>query len=136
MGTHKEIDSIAADYDDVIIDGPPRTAEIAKSIILAAELVVIPIQPSPLDVWEAAKTLDVVEEAKVYRPDIVCVIAVNRRIANTAIGRDVREALAELDVPVLKADIGQRVAFAETAATGQTVLDQRRGKAQQEVKGL
>lgn len=131
---HRDIDSIAADYDDVIIDGPPRAAEIAKSIILAAGVVVIPIQPSPLDVWEAAKTIDVIREAAVFRPEITCCIAINRRIANTAIGRDVRSALVELNVPVLKADIAQRVAFAESAATGDTVLGNPRGKAAQEIK--
>ncbi|QDV61968.1 ParA family partition ATPase [Crateriforma conspicua] len=131
---HKEIEAISADYDDVVIDGPPRAAEIAKSIILAADLVVIPLQPSPLDVWEATKTLDLIREAQVFRPEIRCCLAINRRIVNTAIGRDVRLALRELDVPVLKTDIGQRVAFAESAAQGGTVIDAADSKAADEIK--
>ncbi|QDV81393.1 ParA family partition ATPase [Planctomycetes bacterium TBK1r] len=131
---HQEIDQLASDYDDVVIDGPPRAAELARSIILSADLVVVPIQPSPLDVWEAVKTVDLIREAQTYKPTIQCCLAINRRIANTAIGRDVREALRELDVPVLKSDIGQRVLFAESAASGQTVLVEQKSKAAKEVK--
>ena len=130
---HQEIEQIAADYDDVVIDGPPRLAELAKSIIVSADLVVIPIQPSPLDVWEAAKTIDLIREAQIYRPSIRCCLVINRRIAMTAIGRDVRDALDELGVPVLKSDIGQRVLFAESAITGETVHVQKRSKAAKEV---
>ncbi|WP_246146328.1 ParA family partition ATPase [Rubripirellula lacrimiformis] len=131
---HKEIDLMVGDYDDVVIDGPPRVTELARSIILAADIVIIPIQPSPMDVWAAADTVDLVKEAQIYKPELRCVLAINRKIANTAIGRDVRTALAELEVPVLKHDIGQRVTFAETAANGSTVLDQRRSKARKEIE--
>ncbi|QDS91623.1 MinD/ParA/CobQ/CobA-like protein [Roseimaritima multifibrata] len=131
---HREVESLAQDYDDVIIDGPPRVTELARSIILAADVVVIPLQPSPMDVWAAAETVDLVREAQVFKPNIRCCLMLNRKIANTAIGRDVREALAELEVPILKSDIGQRVAFAETAANGATVLDQQRSKAAKEIK--
>ncbi len=131
---HKEIDLLCDDYDEIIIDGPPRIAELARSILLASDLVVIPLLPSPLDVWAAAETVDLVREAQVYNEDLKCCLAVNRKIANTAIGRDVRKALKELDVPILKADIGQRVAFAESLAEGATVLDRRDRKGKAEIK--
>lgn len=131
---HREIESLAQDYGDVIIDGPPRVTELARSIILAADVVVIPLQPSPMDVWATAETVDLVREAQVFKPNIRCCLALNRKIVNTAIGRDVRDALAELEVPVLNSDIGQRVAFAESAASGSTVLEQQRSKAAKEIK--
>ncbi|MEZ6136978.1 MAG: ParA family partition ATPase [Pirellulaceae bacterium] len=131
---HKEIGNMVADYDDIVIDGPPRVTDLARSIILAADVVIIPLQPSPMDVWAAVETVDLVNEAKTFKPDLQCLLVINRKIANTAIGRDVRDALTELDVPVFKTDIGQRVTFAETAATGATVLDQRFSKAAKEVQ--
>jgi len=126
---HKEIHLLAKDYDDIVIDGPPRIAELARSILLAADLVVIPLLPSPLDVWAAAETVDLVREAQIYKPDLKCCLVVNRKIGKTAIGRDVRQALKELDVTVLEADIAQRVAFAESLAVGATVTqhDDRKG---------
>jgi chromosome partitioning protein len=133
---HKEIDLIAKDYDDVVIDGPPRLAELARSIVQAADIVVIPLQPSAMDVWEAAKTIDLVREAQTVKPDLSCCLVLNRKIANTAIGRDVRKALQELEVPVLKSDVGQRVSFAEIASDGTTVLTKRRSKAAKEIQKL
>lgn len=134
---HKEIGSVGADYDSVVIDGPPRVTDLARSIILAADVVVIPVQPSPLDVWAAAETVDLLKEARIFKTDLRAVITINRKIVNTAIGRDVREALSGLEVPVLAADISQRVGFAESVAGGQTVLDSDpRGIAAHEVTAL
>jgi chromosome partitioning protein len=120
---HKEIHALAGDYKHVVIDGPPRIHDIARSVVLAADLVVIPVQPSPLDVWAAAETVDLIKEALVFKEGLKTVIAVNRKIANTAIGRDVHESLATLGFPVLQTDVCQRVAFAEALAAGKTVYD-------------
>ncbi len=133
---HKEIHLLASDYDEIVIDGPPRIAELARSILLAADLVVIPLLPSPLDVWAAAETVDLVREAQVYKPALKCCLAINRKIVNTAIGRDVREAIQELDVPVLESDVGQRVAFAESLAVGATIGKQRDRKGTAEIKAF
>ena len=45
------------DYNLVVIDGAPRVNELARSAILASDLVLIPVQPSPFDVWAAAETV-------------------------------------------------------------------------------
>ena len=118
---HKELTPIYVDYIDIVIDGPPRVHELAKSIILAADLVLIPVQPSPPDVWATAEMVDLVNEARVFKETLKSVIAINRRIVNT--GRDVRDALLTLNTPILQADISQRVIFAEAFAAGKTVFD-------------
>lgn len=134
---HKEIASIAADYSHVVIDGPPRIADLARSIVMAADLVIVPVQPSPMDVWATAETTDLLKEAIVFKENLKGVIAITRKIVNTAIGRDVREALATLRFPVMQADIGQRVAFAEASAGGQTVLDMDpKGRAAREIEAF
>jgi len=50
---HRDLPVIAKDYAHVVIDGPPRVSELARSAIIAADLVLVPIQPSPYDVWAA-----------------------------------------------------------------------------------
>ncbi len=121
---HKEIDGLARDYDHVIIDGPPRVTDLARSAIMAADLVVIPVQPSPYDVWAAAEVVALIDEARVFKEKLKAVFAINRRVVGTAIGRDVADALATYDgVPVLEAAVAQRVVFAESAAQGMAVWE-------------
>ncbi len=120
---HREIPSLGESYDWVIIDGPPRVYNVAKSAIAAADIVVIPVQPSPYDVWAAKEIVDLITEVRVIKAHLKAVFAVNRKIVGTAIGRDVAAALASYPVPVLEAAISQRVGFAESAAAGQTVLE-------------
>ena len=104
---------------------------------MASELVVIPVQPSPYDVWAAQDVLNLIEEAKVYNDDLKIAFAINRRIVNTAIGRDVRDALAEYDIGVLKTTVGQRVIFAESAATGKAVFEvDEKSPAAEEIQAL
>jgi chromosome partitioning protein len=120
---HRDLPALAKDYDHVVIDGPPRVSDLARSAIIAADLVVVPIQPSPYDVWAANEVIKLIAEASVFKENLKSVFVINRRIVNTAIGRDVGEALAEYPIPVLKTVISQRVGFAESAAAGGTVLD-------------
>ena len=134
---HKELPGLAQGYEHVLIDGPPRVYEVARSAIMASDLVLIPVQPSPYDVWAAKEIVDLLQEAKVFKPDLKSAFVINRKIVNTAIGRDVREALAGLEVPILDADVSQRVGFAEAVASGQTVLDtDPNGNAAREVISL
>jgi chromosome partitioning protein len=115
---------VAKAYDLVVIDGAPRVNELARAAMLASDLVVIPVQPSPYDVWASADTVRLVREARQFRSAIRAAFLINRRIARTAIGRDVASALAEFeDVPVLSAGLGQRVIFAESAAQGLSVVE-------------
>lgn len=120
---HKELPALARGYDFVLIDGPPRVYDVAKSAIAASDMVVIPVQPSPYDVWAAKEIVDLLYEAAVYAPALKSAFAINRKIANTALGREVVDALAEYPVPVLATAICQRVALAESAALGQTVFE-------------
>src|SRR3546814_17441861 len=51
---HREAPELARDADHVVIDGPPSVAGLMRSALLAADLVLIPVQPSPLDGWPSA----------------------------------------------------------------------------------
>lgn len=120
---HKEIPAHAAKYEDVIIDGPPRVNELARAAILASDMVLIPVQPSPYDVWAAKDIVDLLREAAVFKENQICRFVINRKIVKTAIGRDVVDALSSYSIPVLSSSIAQRVAFAESAGQGSTVVE-------------
>lgn len=120
---HKEIGQIGQGYDHIVIDGPPRVTDLARSAIMASDIVLIPVQPSPYDIWAAEEVVKLVDEARIYKENIKSAFVVNRKITNTAIGRDVREALAAYPVHVLQSSVAQRVVFAEAAAQGQAIFE-------------
>ena len=134
---HRDMPKLGADYGFVVIDGPPRVYDVARSAIMASDLVLIPVQPSPYDVWAAKEIVDLIREASVYNEKLKSAFVINRKIVNTAIGRDVTAALSEYELPVLQAQICQRVSFAESAAEGQTVLEtEKESLASQEITHL
>lgn len=90
---------------------------------MAADLVLIPVQPSPYDVWAAQEVVTLIQEARIYRKNLKYVFKINSKIVNTAIGRDLGEALSTYETTVLKASISQRVIFAEAAAVGKAVFE-------------
>ena len=121
---HRDLPRLAADYDVAIIDGAPRVNDLGRSAILASDYVLIPVQPSPYDVWAAADTVELIREARVLKEVLKAAFVINRRIARTAIGRDASAALSQFeDVPVLTAVLSQRVVYAESAARGLSVVE-------------
>ncbi len=115
---HREAPELARDADHIVIDGPPRIAGLMRSALLAADLVLIPVQPSPFDGWASAEMLALVAEARIYRPTLMARFVLNRCGARTVIARETAETLADHDPPVLSTTIGQRVVFADAAQSG------------------
>lgn len=120
---HREAPELARDADHVVIDGPPRVAALMRSALLAADLVLIPVQPSPFDGWASAEMLALLKEARIYRPELVARFVLNRCGARTVIARETAETLADHDPPLLAATIGQRVVFADAAQSGRLISE-------------
>lgn len=117
----KDAMEIARGFNHTIIDGPPHAEEISRSYIIASDFVAIPIEPSGLSTWSSDLTVRQVREAQEYKPSLKCGFVVSRKIANTVIGRDIRELAAASGIPVLASDVAQRVAFAESLTMGKTI---------------
>lgn len=120
---HCEAPELARHADHVIIDGPPRVASLMRSALLATDIVLIPVQPSPLDGWASAEMLVLINEARIYRPELRARFVLNRCAARTIIARETAETLADHDPPLLSARVGQRVVFADAAQSGRLVFE-------------
>lgn len=116
---HHEAPAIARRVDHVVIDGPPRVTALARSALLAADVVLIPIQPSPYDIWASAEMVTLINEARVFRAQLRAAFVINRRVTRTVLGREARQALIDQPFAPLGADIHQRIVFAESVARGQ-----------------
>ncbi|EJF92251.1 hypothetical protein MEE_01605 [Bartonella elizabethae F9251 = ATCC 49927] len=134
---HKEITQIGHSYDYIIIDGPPRVTDLARSALMASDFVLIPVLPSPYDIWAADGIVKLIDEARVYKENLKSAFVINRKIVNTAIGRDVNEALGIYPVHVLSSSVAQRVIFAEAAAQGKAVYEvDKQGLAAAEIEAV
>jgi chromosome partitioning protein len=120
---HREAPELARYADHVVIDGPPRIAGLMRSALPAADLALIPVQPSPFDGWASAEMLSLIREARIYRPELAARFVLNRCATRTVIARETAETLADHDPPVLATTIGQRVAFADAARSGRLVFE-------------
>ncbi|RYE45078.1 MAG: ATPase [Hyphomicrobiales bacterium] len=120
---HQEAPELARRADHVVIDGPPRIAALARSALLAADRVLIPVQPSPYDVWASAEMVALIREAQVFRPALRAAFVINRRVVRTVIGREARSALADQPMPALLSEVRQRIVFADSVAAGQLACE-------------
>ncbi len=120
----KDIQSLKEAFDFIIIDGAPSIAELAVAAIKCADLILVPVQPSPYDIWACKDLVDLVktrQEVTNGKPKAAFIIT--RIIKNTRLSKEINEALAEYDLPILDNGTTQRVVYAESAASGLTVFE-------------
>jgi chromosome partitioning protein len=133
----RDLKSIAR-KEYVIIDGAPQAHDLAVSALKAASFVLIPVQPSPYDIWATADLVDLVKQRiELTDGQLKAAFLISRVIRNTKLGQEVTEALADYALPILSARIMQRVLYPTTAASGTTVLDvEPHGEAAKEIRAL
>ena len=119
----RDLKSIAS-MDYVIIDGAPQIHDMAVSAVKASHFVLIPVQPSPYDIWATAALVDLVK-ARIEITDgkVKAAFVLSRVIKGTKIGEEIATVLSDYDLPVLQSRVSQRVLFPSSAARGSTVLD-------------
>lgn len=113
-----EIDRLKRVNDIVLVDSPPHAATEAKLAIRAADLVLMPVQLSPMDFWAARPTLQLAVAEK--RP----ILMVLNRVAPRGSGQErIRAQIEGADLPVARASLGNRAAFAASLMEGRGVTE-------------
>ena len=124
-------------YDVVIIDCPPQYAATSSAAIRVADFVLVPVQPSPFDVWSTSAIVDLIQARQEATKGVPrAAYVVSRAISNTALHRSLAEALSQQSLPALSAGTTQRVAYATMAAQGKTVFDGRPTVARREIEAI
>lgn len=118
----KDVKKMAENYDFVIIDSPPHATEIARSCIAAADLILMPIEPSGLSTWSSDLTVRQVREASEFK-ELSATFLVSRKISGTIISREIRKQAEEYEMPIFDAEVTSRVAFAESMTLGRTIFE-------------
>jgi chromosome partitioning protein len=121
-----------------VIDSPSgyQDEQIQRSVMLASSLVVIPVQPSAVDIWSARDTAALVAQAKLYNPDLKAHLLVSRAQPRTRLSQEAREALEGLSLPVFQSTISQRIGLAEAPLYGKLILHYANNPAAAEFRSL
>lgn len=128
----KEAERMADDVDFVIIDAPPHTETEATIAIREADLVLIPMQASPMDLWASRPTIKTAQDEGTQS-----LIILNRVDTRTKLNSVIQDKLIELDANVAKAALGNRVAYAASMMEGKGVMEtEGTGPAAKEITAL
>ncbi|HXI14665.1 MAG TPA: ParA family partition ATPase [Thermoanaerobaculia bacterium] len=133
----KTLSTMADSYDFIVLDGAAKLEDIIAAAIKVSDFILIPVQPSPYDIWAASDLVELIkarQEVTDGKPQAAFVIT--RRIEGTKLGGDVRKALDEYELPVLSEAVTQRQIYPQTASNGQTVYEGDNPKARDEINAL
>ncbi len=135
--TRSEIETLSQEYDYLVIDAPPAIGDITKSILAVAELSIVPLSPSSLDIWSCKGTLEMIDTAREENPDLDVKLLINRKIPGTRVGREARQSLGIFDMDILDTELCQRVAYIDAMTSGVSVMQYAPGsKAANEIENL
>ena len=93
---------------------------LADDVLPFLDLVLLPVAPSAFDVWAAAESVELVKAHQAHRSALVAALYVNRMQPKTILGREVSEAIAKYDLPLLDVPMSYRTAYPVCIAKGKT----------------
>jgi len=127
-----EIDRLKRENDLIIVDTPPHAETDARVAVRAAELILVPVQPSPMDWWATKPTLDMAAKEKTKS-----LLILNRLPARGKLGDAIRAKIEAAGLPLAAASLGNRSAFAMSMMEGKGVAEtQPKGTAAAEIEAL
>ncbi len=110
-------------YDDIIIDAPPAVDETTESILNVSDLAIVPIGPSPLDIWSSKDIIALIRRILSKRTDFSVRLVICKTIVGTRLSKEARTTLQGFGFDLFESQISQRVAFIESMIAGLSVLD-------------
>jgi chromosome partitioning protein len=121
-GNHVELLTEIEKLEDqkyIVLDAPPRIAEITRAILMLADLLLIPLTPSAAEIWATTDLLETIEEARQQRPELKARIVWNKYRQQTRSAQELSAAVKqEIKTPALKSHLGHRVGYSEALARG------------------
>lgn len=121
-------------FSKVIIDGSPRVDKLSTVTLGVADMALLPVQASPLDIWATEPLVERIHKVQEIKPFFAAAFLLNRFNPNTLISKSAASALESLGLPIMSTSFGQRVAYSEAATMGLSVLEYTDRKAAAEVR--
>lgn len=134
--TYKDLLALLEPYDIAIIDTPPYLSKELQDVFEITNVILVPCKASPLDFLAIGDTLDLIRQAKIKRKDLIAAVVMTMVITGTDFTTQIRIELEKTEFPVLKAEIGNRVAYMRSLLKSNTVLGDENPKAREEIEAL
>ena len=128
--------SLSKSHDITLIDTAGRHSRRLAAALMIADMALIPVGASGLDVWALSSTFDTLAQARELRPDLAAAVVLNK--ANrTVVAKAALAALKDCEVPLCPVQLGTRTAYAESITQGEGLNTyEPRGAAMREVQQL
>ncbi len=127
-----EIDRHKTSADIILVDTPPHAETDARVAVRASSLILVPVQPSPMDLWATGPTLELAKKEKG-----TALLVLNRVPARGKLADIVRAKIIEEKLPIAKTTLGNRSAFAASMMDGKGVAESEpRSLAAEEIRAL
>lgn len=120
--TYKDINQFSKGYNHLVIDAPPVMGEIIHSILAFSDLAIVPVGPSPLDLWSSEETIRMIGDVKKENHNLEAKFLINRKISGTKVGGELRKALEIFNMGAFQTEICQRVVYVEALIYGVSVI--------------
>jgi len=131
-----DLANVLEPYDIAIIDTPPYLSNELEAVFAITNLVLVPCKASPLDFLAIGDTLDLIRKSQATRPELMAAIVLTMTITGTDFTTNIRTELEKTEFPVMKTEIGNRVAYMRSLLRANTVLGDENRKAWNEIESL
>lgn len=132
-----DIKVISKNYDYTIIDGAPQLQETAAAAIAASDIILIPLTPSPYDIWACDSLVETIKARQaIANGSPKAFFVISRKIQNTKLGAEIADALAGFDIPQFSSGTVQRQVYARTALDGLSVFESNDTAAKAEITAI
>lgn len=122
-------------FDVAIIDGGAHLDKMHAAIIKASDLVLVPVQPSPTDIWATEAIVDLIKGRQEVSGGPDAAFVISRRKAGTKLGDSVRDVLSRFELPVWDGTC-DRVVYAQAMGKGKSVVEMNNAKARREIESI
>jgi chromosome partitioning protein len=126
---------LSGSFDVAIIDGGAKLDKMHTAAIKTADLILIPVQPSPADIWPTEQLVELIRRRQEVTGGPEAAFVISRRKAGTKLGESVQDVLSRFELPVWDGT-ADRVAYAEAMGKGRSVVEMSDGKAAGEIESL
>jgi chromosome partitioning protein len=128
----QQLPRLRQQYALILVDCPPMQSDVTASAVTQADLGLIPVQPSPLDMLAYSELVPLLRQAQGFNASLILRFVVNQMSPRTVLAGEVKESLADADIPVLPTMIHDRQAYRRVVAQGSSVVVEQ-GPARDEI---